>query len=210
MVILGLSQLLDSLHIGGQGAMYYVFPVQTVICAGVLAWFWRDYRLHEPRLAGLGIAVGLLVFALWVGPEALLAKTRFALVPRLQGFDPGIFASQPGIYWTELVLRFSRLVLVVPALEEVFWRGFLLRFLINEEFDAVPFGSYSRRANVIVAIGFMLEHTLADWPAALAAGVLYNWVAFRSRSLSNCILAHALTNALLGWYIMATHHWGFW
>lgn len=210
MLILGLGQLLESLHIGSGRAMYYTFPAQTLICAGVLAWFWGDYRLRAPRMTWLGIGVGILVFALWVGPEVALAKTHFAPAPRLEGFNPVIFAGHPLLYWAELVLRFARLALVVPLLEEIFWRGFLLRYLIREDFDTVPFGSYTRQANAIVAIGFMLEHSLADWPAALVAGVLYNWVAFRSRSLSNCVLAHALTNALLGWYIMATHHWGFW
>jgi hypothetical protein len=56
----------------------------------------------------------------------------------------------------------------------------------------------------------MLEHSLHDWPAALATGLLYNMVAYRSRTLSSCILAHAITNALLGTFIMLTAQWGFW
>ncbi len=107
-------------------------------------------------------------------------------------------------------MRFLRLVAVVPALEEIFWRGFLLRYFIKEDFDAVPFGTYTRWSNVLVAIGFMLEHQMPDWPAALAAGFLYNITAYRTRSLPACILAHAVTNALLGAYIMTTRQWGFW
>ena len=50
----------------------------------------------------------------------------------------------------------------------------------------------------------------ADWPAAALTGALYNFVAYRTRSLSACVLAHALTNALLGLWILRTGQWGFW
>jgi CAAX prenyl protease-like protein len=171
----------------------------------VLAWFWRDYRLRMPGTAWLAVGIGALVFALWVSPQAVFHQPA-----RLDGFNPGVFAGRPVLYWGEVALRFLRLALVVPALEEIFWRGFLLRYLINEEFEAVPFGTYARLANGLVAIGFMLEHSMPDWPAALATGLLYNWIAYRTRSLSSCILAHAITNALLGVYIMMTRQWGFW
>jgi len=192
-------------RLGGVSARYFMFPVQTVVCAAALAFFRREYRLRAPRIAWIAWAAGLLVFALWVSPQVL-----FHAAPRLDGFDPGLFAGRPALYWGGLVMRFLRLVLVVPALEEIFWRGFLLRFLMDERFEAVPFGTYSRMSNAVVAAGFMLEHSPPDWPAALAAGVLYNYVAYRTRSLSSCILAHAITNALLGAYIMITRQWGFW
>jgi hypothetical protein len=56
----------------------------------------------------------------------------------------------------------------------------------------------------------MLEHSVPDWPAALVAGFLYNLVAYRTKSLSSCVLAHGVTNALLGGYIIMTRQWGFW
>jgi CAAX prenyl protease-like protein len=61
-----------------------------------------------------------------------------------------------------------------------------------------------------VTIGFMLVHSTADWPAAAVTGALYNLVAYRTKSLSACVLAHAVTNLLLGLWIMATRQWGFW
>lgn len=207
MLFTGVVEMLDRMHIqpGGLGARYALFPLQTLACAGVLAYFWRDYRVRLPQKAWLAAAIAVLVAALWIAPQAV-----FHLPARTDGFDPGAFSGRPGLYWVEMVMRFLRLVVVAPALEEIFWRGFLLRFLINEEFEAVPFGTYARQANALVVAGFMLEHSMPDWPAALAAGILYNLVAYRTRSLSSCILAHAITNALLGGYIMITHQWGFW
>jgi CAAX prenyl protease-like protein len=134
----------------------------------------------------------------------------FHAKPRLNGFDPDIFLGRPGVYWTEVVMRFLRLVIVVPLVEEVFWRGFVLRFLVKEDFRSVPIGTFTQTANALVAVGFVLEHSVPDWPAALAAGLLYNLVAYRTKSLSSCVVAHGITNALLGGFIMMTRQWGFW
>ena len=204
---LSVSGVIDRAHLlpSGVGSIYILYPLQTLVCSCVLAFFWRDYHLQAPRMAGLAALIGALVFAVWISPQIC-----FHQAPRLQGFDPGLFAANPAVYWPELVVRFLRLVIVVPVLEEVFWRGFLLRYFIREDFVVVPFGTFHQKANLLVAAGFMLEHSRPDWPAALAAGFLYNLVAYRTRSLSSCILAHAVTNALLGAYIMETHQWGFW
>ncbi len=185
--------------------MYLVFPLQTLVCAAALAWFRPQYPLEMPRKPWLAAGVGVFVFVLWVSPQMVFHQPA-----RLEGFDPGVFAGWPGLYWGEMVMRFLRLVIVVPLIEEIFWRGFLLRFLIDEKFDTVPFGTYGPMANAVVAIGFMIEHSSADWPAALAAGLLYNMTAFRTRSLSACVLAHAVTNTLLGAFIMGARQWGFW
>jgi CAAX prenyl protease-like protein len=210
MLFVALAQGLDKTRLlpadfGAAAAIYLVYPLQTLACAAMLACFWRQYALEAPREAWLASTIALLAFALWVSPQVL-----FHLSPRLAGFDPGVFSAYRGIYWASLVVRFLRLIVVVPLLEEIFWRGFLLRYLISEDFDKVPFGAYSLTANAVVAAGFMLEHSPRDWPAALATGLLYNFIAFRTKSLSSCVLAHALTNALLGAFIVATRQWGFW
>jgi CAAX prenyl protease-like protein len=207
MLFIGLTQGLDKAHLlpPGVSASYLVYPIQTGVCAVVLAWFWPTYRLRAPRMVLLAVGIGALMFVLWVSPQAVFHRPA-----RLDGFNPTPFASRPLLYWAQLGMRFLRLVIIVPILEEIFWRGFLLRYFIREEFEAVPFGTYTRLSNIVVTIGFMLEHQFADWPAAIVTGLAYNWIAYRTRSLSSCIIAHAATNALLGTYIMATRQWGFW
>jgi len=208
MLFLGLAQGLDAAHIAPWGlpAIYAVFPLQTAACAAVLAWFWREYALRLPAKACLAAGIGVLVFALWIAPQVLFHRPA-----RLVGFDPEVLAGRPAIfYWVEIVMRLARSIVVVPLLEEIFWRGFLLRFLIDTPFEAVPFGTYAWQANAVVAVAFMLEHLPPDRPAALAAGLLYNLVAYRTRSLSSCVLAHAITNALLCAFILTTRQWGFW
>lgn len=151
------------------------------------------------------MAIGLAVFVLWIAPQQFLG-----FGPRLTGFNPDVFAGQPALYWGTLVFRFLRLVVVVALLEEIFWRGFCLRYFINEKFTEVPIGAFSWLSFGAVTVGFAITHSREDWIAALVTGALYNLVSYRTRSLASCVVAHAVTNLLLGVWIMATRQWGFW
>ncbi len=187
---------------------FWVYPLQTAACAVMLLWYRREYpRALTPVAVLVGLAVGALVFALWISPQAV-----FHFAPRTNGgFDPtALLATDRHAYLLTVALRFVRLAVVVPWLEEIFWRGFLLRYLIREDFLSVPFGSWTPLSFGVVMLGFTFEHSRPDWPAAFVTGILYNLVAVRTKSLPACVLAHALTNALLGWYVMTTHQWGFW
>jgi CAAX prenyl protease-like protein len=184
---------------------YWIYPLQTLLCAGLLVQGWRWYGLRAPRRPAFAVGLGGLALVLWISPQQWLG-----FPPRLDGFEPAFFGAEGWPYWLHLGLRFFRLVIVVPLVEEIFWRGFLLRYLIRQDFTSVPMGAFSWRSFAIVTAGFCLEHGPADWPAAIATGVLYNLVAYRTRSLSACVLAHAVTNALLGGYILHTSQWGFW
>ncbi len=183
----------------------WILPLQTVVCGWVL-WFYRaDYRLRLPKRWLETTGIGLLVFLLWIAPQAF-----FGAPPRTDGYEVGALTSDLWLQGTLLLLRFIRLVIVVPILEELFWRGFLLRYFVNDQFWKVAPGRTNAIGFLVVTILFALAHSEADRPAALATGVLYNWLYLRSRSVSSCILAHALTNLLLGIYIVATRQWGFW
>ena len=184
---------------------YWTYPAQTLICGVILFWFRRDYEFRGPRKVWFAILIGLVVFAVWIAPQQF-----FGFEPRLIGFDPDLFAAQPVLYWITVVFRFLRLVIVVPLLEEVFWRGFLLRYLISERFTAVAIGTFSWLSFAVVTLLFGFAHSRADWVAALICGALYNLVAYRTRSLAACVVAHATTNLLLGVWIMQTRQWGFW
>ena len=107
-------------------------------------------------------------------------------------------------------MRVLRLVLVVPLLEEIFWRGFLLRHLIRDPFHEVPVGAFTWRSFTWVALAFGLAHWGPDFVPAIITGALYNLVAITTRSLGACVLAHAVTNLGLGLYLFRTQQWGFW
>jgi len=111
---------------------YWIYPAQTIICGALLVWFWREYEFCAARRIFFAVAAALLVFALWIAPQQFMG-----FAPRVVGFNPEIFSGQPAAFWATIVFRFLRLVVVVPLVEEVFWRGFALRYFIAEKFRAV-------------------------------------------------------------------------
>ncbi len=209
-VFIGLLGLGDALRSPGGNPWlaapeYWIYPLQTLVCGALVAWFWRDYELRVPQKIWFAIVIGLVVFGFWIAPQQFLG-----FAPRTTGFDPEHFAGQPAMYWFVIGFRFLRLVVVVPLVEEIFWRGFLLRYLINERFTGVEIGAFSWVSFAVVTFAFGFAHSRADWIAAVITGALYNLVACRTRSLTSCVVAHALTNFLLGLWIIQTRQWGFW
>ena len=188
-----------------QAPEHWIYPAQTLLCGALLAVFWRQYPLRRPARVVFTIAIALLIFVLWIAPQVF-----FHAAARREGFDPTFFEKNRPLFFAVLAMRFARLVIVVPLIEEIFWRGFLLRFFIAEDFENVRLGAYSHFSFAAVTLGFMLEHQRADWPAALLAGALFNAIAYHTKNLTSCVLAHAVTNALLGVYIVQTRQWGFW
>jgi CAAX prenyl protease-like protein len=108
-----------------------------------------------------------------------------------------------------VLVRIAGASLLVPIVEELFWRGWLMRWLIDPKFQAVPFGAYMPGPFWIVAALFASEHG-SYWEVGLAAGIVYNWWAVRTRSLADCILAHAVTNAILSAYVLLFDQWQYW
>ena len=196
---------------GGSGGLlwqhpeYWIYPLQTFACGLSLVYFWGEYHFGGRGRWLLAAAVGLVVLGIWVSPQAV-----FGWGPRLEGFDPTVFSGSPLLYGLALTARFARLVVVVPMVEEIFWRGFLMRYLVRENFQEVAFGTFRPASFFCVAGLFMFGHAMADWPAAFMAGLIYNDLAVWTRSLSACVIAHAATNLGLGIYILSTRQWGFW
>lgn len=184
---------------------YWIFPLQTAVCAWLL-FRSRSLVTYRP-VRGLGFATiaGVISLVIWISPQQW-----FGFAARTTGFDPAFFAPEGLGYWMNVGIRLLRMVILVPIVEEIFWRGFLLRFFVDEEFQKVPFGTFTWKSFGIVSVAFCFEHQMADWPAALVTSVLFNIVAYRTRSLSACIVAHAVTNLVLGIYILRTGQHGFW
>jgi CAAX prenyl protease-like protein len=84
-----------------------------------------------------------------------------------------------------------------------------MRRLISPRFEKVLLGTYRGEAFWLTAVLFASEHG-AYWDVGLAAGVIYNWWMIRTRSLADCILAHAATNAALAAYVLLAHQWQYW
>jgi hypothetical protein len=203
---------------------HWVYPLQTVICAVVLVLFRRHYTLSPWRGLGLAFVLGVVGIAFWVAPallrEALIQGGHepaqwwdwLGLAERTEGFDPMIAQDSPLWFSTVVGFRFARMVLVVPLVEELFWRGFLMSFLLTEDgrFEKIAFGTHAWKVFGIVTAAVMLIHNTEDYLGAFVWGALMYFVAVRTKSLGACVLMHAVGNLALGLYVMQTQQWGFW
>jgi len=186
--------------------------LRVAILVAVLALCSRtvlSFRIVRP-LASFG--VGALVFVLWVAPDLLMPGWHHGKL-----FSNGIFGtfetSTPLAGTSDpvfLVLRTMRAAILVPIIEELFWRAWLPRWIDDpQDFRRIPLGQYTRAAFWITAVLFASEHG-ALWDVGLVAGIIYNEWMRRTRSLGDLILAHAVTNALLSGYVLMSGRWEYW
>jgi len=190
------------------GGLEWAYPIRTLAVCAVLWWMSRGVVRLRPSHAIQSILLGVVVFAIWVGPDYFWPTYRDHWLFRhaLLGGAPST-AGPPGPLY--VAFRVFGSVLVVPIVEELFWRAWMMRWLISARFEEVPLGAYAAQAFWITAVLFASEHG-AYWDVGLAAGVLYNWWMVRTKSLADCILAHAVTNACLAVYVLVAGQWQYW
>jgi hypothetical protein len=121
-------------------------------------------------------------------------------------FDPALAGRD--ISSISIGIRLMGASLLVPVIEEIFWRAFVMRFLVASEFNKVPLGQFTWYAFVLTAVAFGFEHH--RWLPGIVAGVAYGVLLCRTRNLFSSIQAHAVTNLLLGLYVIYTEQWSFW
>ncbi len=108
-----------------------------------------------------------------------------------------------------LAVRFIGLAVVVPIIEEMFLRGFLMRFMTSENWWTLPLGAVSRNAIYAGTLYGMLTHP-AELLAAAAWFSLVTWLMLRTKNVWDCVIAHAMTNLLLGVWVVTTGEWHWW
>ncbi|MBC8128514.1 MAG: CAAX prenyl protease-related protein [Gloeobacteraceae cyanobacterium ES-bin-144] len=200
-----------------------IYPIQSFVTLGFLIRFWRNYTFSwSVKWALAGIVFGVIGIGFWLLPTVLYdawgmtGKSEgvyklLGFAERKEGFDPGIFES-PYAYWTSLILRFFRAVVIVALVEEIFWRGFLMRFVCDWEGDywKQPFGRAHWKSYVIVTGMFMLAHSPVDYAGAFIYGSLTWLLCVWSKNLGACVIMHATANLLMGIYIMNSGKYGLW
>lgn len=186
----------------------WLYAAQVLIVGGLLAVYWRGYgelvRQNWPdaRELGLAIGVGIGVFAVWIhldAPWMQLGEATATFVPLDANGLP---------IWPLIALRLIGAALVVPVMEELFWRSFLMRWIEHPGFERVDPQRVGLRAVLLSTFVFTLAHTL--WLAAIVAGLAYAWLYRRSGTLWTAVVAHAVTNGLLGVWVISSGRWEFW
>jgi len=188
--------------------LYYLYPIKAVTVGAFLFIFRKRYQeLTLKDLANIpttlaSCGIGLLIFILWINMDWNLGATT---VP--QGFNPTLLTGST-LQVIMTLFRIAGAVIVVPMMEELFWRSFLIRYIIDKNFDTVQTGTFTWASFLFTVVLFGLEHNY--FYAGVMAGVIYNLLLYRTRSLAHCILAHAVTNLALAVYVVTTGKWQFW
>ncbi len=160
---------------------------------------------------GVSVLVGMAIFVLWIVPDLLFPQYRsfFLFDNPVVGTVKSSLSEAARQDGPVLFLRTLRAVAIVPIIEELFWRGWLMRWVIHNDFERVPLGAYSALSFWVVALLFASEHG-PYWDVGLVAGIIFNWWMIRTKSLGDLILTHAVANACLSGYVIAAGKWEYW
>lgn len=191
------------------GHLYpWIYLGKVALVSAVAVWSLRGWRTHlaASRAAlGWGALAGIAGILLWIGVE----RIPYPHLGSRTAFDPFEAIADPGLRAAFLVARFTGLALLVPVIEEVFWRGFGLRYATDQDrWESLPLGAFSTLAAAIVAGLFALAHP--EWLAAALYALGIGELLRRTRSLAACMVAHGVTNLLLGVWVVTQKAWELW
>jgi hypothetical protein len=144
--------------------------------------------------------VGIAVWYLWVSLNA-----SWMIIGSPEGFDP---RTDGRIDWAMVAVRIAGAALVVPVMEELFWRSFLMRWIDDVNFEQVDPRAVRPLSVAITVVLFAFEHN--QWLAGIVAGLAYSLLYMFQRGLWSAVIAHAVTNAVLGIWIVRSGMWTYW
>jgi len=190
----------------------WLYPARVVVVTAILILFSRSVLDFRVKNALGSILLGVAVFVIWIGPDVLWPTYRghWLFTNSMLGGPQSSVPESVRSNLLFLVFRTVGCVLLVPVIEELFWRGWLTRWIIDgDDFRRVPLGAYTAASFWVGSALFASEHG-PFWEVGLIAGVAYNWWMIRTKSLADCMLSHAVTNGCLSAYILKTGQWQYW
>lgn len=196
---------------------WYVLKI-AVVALSMLA-FLPLYRDLGWRLDVETIVFGLLGATLWIGIcrlgwneslGRLLGLGSLLPLGERPGFDPWTSIASQDV-WRSVFLgvRFLGLALIIPIIEEVFLRGFLIRFVESGDWNRLRVDELGPKAYLAATAYGVVAHP-SEWLAALVWFSLISLLMWRTKRISSCIVAHAITNLLLGLYVVLWQDWQWW
>ncbi len=193
----------------------------VVLLVGGTTWWLlsqspRRKELLRPHANVLpAIICGLIGIVLWIWLCNLqIEQQLFAYLPKFLrpaervAYNPFDHLGHGLAAWSFIAVRLLGIAVVVPVMEELFWRGFLMRWLIDPDWERVPLGEYTFSSCAIVTLMFTLAHP--EWIAAATYCLLMHGLWYWRKDLWLCIVAHATSNAALAAYVLLTGTWILW
>lgn len=209
--------LLGTTLIARWGDEWYplLYSLLVVGLLGSLAWLQVTFKIIKPHWhIAVGVVVGLVGIGMWIVLADLHLEQRLAEYLPVWMRPEGRVAYNPleqlhgAALWGFIAMRMAGIAIVVPLAEELFWRGFLLRWLIDPEWEKVPLGEFTLSSCAIVTLMFTSAHP--EWLAAAGYCLLLNGLLYWKRDLWLCVVAHAVSNLTLAVYVLSTGEWWLW
>lgn len=200
----------------GLGLPYEFVCTAKGLLAIIALWWFRaaypEWNTRGFRLGTVAGVAGILIWILLARVQSLFPEIPFAekwlVAGKRMGFNPFQDGGPSLGQMAFLAVRFAQLTIVVPLVEEIFWRGFLSRYLIADDFLKVTPGTFSTFSFWFVALAFASVHP--EILAALVWCIMINLLYAKTGNLWACVLMHSVTNGLLGLYVVITGNWNLW
>lgn len=187
-----------------------IYCLKIVIVGGCVIWGRKALNdlLPVPKTVFwiYAIVSGLMIGFFWVHLEGFYPPLPESIVGKRTGFNPLKNLDGP-LQAVFLVARFLGLVIVVPVIEELFTRDFVLRFVTKPEWETVEPWQFSRNAAIFSTIIFVVGHP--EWLPAILCGLIWLALLRYSKSVSALVISHAVANLAIGFYSIVTGDWHF-
>jgi CAAX protease family protein len=193
-----------------------VYTVKIALTVLALGFAWPAYQMFPRRISLLAVVVGVVGVVLWIGLAELDLERTLPLAwltgqGNRAAYNPfDSFVDRPMLAYAFLAVRFFGLTVVVALAEEMFLRGFLIRYVEDaERWNRLPIGQAGWTALLAGTVFPMLAHP-GELIAAMVWFSVVSWLMMRTRSIWDCITAHIVTNLLLGLYVVWFERWDLW
>jgi hypothetical protein len=190
----------------GETSPFWIYLLKTIAGAALLWLVWPLVTEMRWRISAEAVFAGVLVFVLWIGLDPFYPS----IAGKPKGWNPHeTFGLNTPLAWTFILVRILGSTLIVPPLEEVFYRSFVYRWLVKPDFWNVPLGHFAWWPFLGTSLIFGLAHP-HQWVAGILCGFVYQGLVCRHKRLGDAMTAHAITNLLLGTWVAWKGAWLFW
>ncbi len=182
--------------------MFWMYAVKVFVGIWMIMVMYPIVKEMRWAFSWEAVVVGIVIFVVWVGIDPYVPRnTLFFDDTKDSVWDPFTrFGKESLAAWSLVVIRIFGMTVIVPPLEEVFYRSFLYRYSVRVDFENMPLNRFHPTAFIVIAILFGIVHF--QWLAGIICGMAYQALVLRKNRLGDAMTAHAITNFLLGVYVV--------
>jgi exosortase E/protease (VPEID-CTERM system) len=185
------------------GYFEWLYPLRFLAAVIALWYYWPELKKLNWRFSWLAPFTGAVIFLIWLIPSL------WAHANETSPLGTALAALSPTARWSWIAFRVAAAVITVPIAEELAFRGYLARRLVDRNFDSIPFSAVTVLSIALSSIAFGLMHG-QQWIVGILAGLAYVGIMKWRGRISDAIIAHATSNLLLAIWVLTRSDWSQW